>query len=395
MKILVVNCGSSSLKYQIFDIEQGSFNLLAKGSATRIGIEGSIIEHKPSGKEECSIKKPLKNHKEAMLAIEPLLTDDKYGVLEDISEINGIGHRVVHGGEVFKSSVVIDEDVIRDIDKLSKFAPLHNPANLTGIQTCRQLMDAPNVAVFDTAVHQTMPAKAFMYGLPLEYYKNKGIRKYGFHGTSHDFVSAEAAKLIGKPFEQCRIITCHLGNGSSITAFKDGKVQDTSMGLTPLQGVLMGTRCGDVDPAAVLSVMQSDGIMPKQMDEILNKKSGLLGLAGSSDLRDVMNMAEQGNQDAKNAVEILVYSIQKYIGSYLASLGGADAVVFTAGIGENNPIIRDNVLSCFGFAGIKVDKSKNVAGEKVFSTDDSKVKALLIPTNEELMIAMDTYKMIS
>ncbi|MGE4286440.1 MAG: acetate/propionate family kinase [Phycisphaerae bacterium] len=394
MNILVINCGSSSLKYQVFHVTGGKFNLLAKGSAERIGIDGSEIKHQPTGKDGCVITAPLKDHKEAMLAIEPLLTDEKVGVLSSVSEINGIGHRVVHGGEVFKSSVIIDDAAIEAIDELSKFAPLHNPANLTGIYTCRQLIDTPNVAVFDTAVHQTMPAKAYMYGLPIEYYKEDGIRKYGFHGTSHEYVSREAAKVLGKPYEECRIITCHLGNGSSITAFENGKVIDTSMGLTPLEGLIMGTRCGDIDPAAVLSIMQNHNITASDMDTILNKKSGLLGLTGTSDLRDIIEMAKNGNDDARLAVDMLIYRIQKYIGSYLAALNGADAIVFTAGIGENNPMIRSRAMQAFAFAGVEVDETKNQAKDVIFSTADSKIAAMLIPTNEELMIAMDTYKLI-
>ncbi len=271
MKILVINSGSSSLKYQLFNIVDEKFEILAKGLAERIGLEGSQITHQPKGKEKVLIKKELADHKAAMETIEPILTNSVYGVIEDISEINGIGHRVVHGGEVFNHSVVVTEQMLEKMKELSKFAPLHNPPNILGIETCMALLNVPNVAVFDTAVHQTMPKKAYMYGLPLKYYKQDGIRKYGFHGTSHEYVSKQAAKTLGKPFEKCKIIVCHLGNGSSITAFKDGKVVDTSMGLTPLEGLVMGTRCGDIDPAAVLWIMDQYNISPKEMDDMLNK----------------------------------------------------------------------------------------------------------------------------
>ena len=394
MKILVINCGSSSLKYQLFNIEE-KFEILAKGLVERIGLEGSKITHQPIGKDKIVIEKDLADHKAAMENIEPILTDAEHGVIKDISEINGIGHRVLHGAEIFKKSVTITDEVLTQIKKLVKFGPLHMPPNITGIEICQQLLNVPNVAVFDTAVHQTMPKKAYMYGLPLKYYKNDGIRKYGFHGTSHDYVSRETAKVLGKPLEDCKIIVCHLGNGSSITAFKDGKVADTSMGLTPLEGLVMGTRCGDIDPAAVLWIMDEYNISPKDMDDMLNKKSGLLALGGSSDLRDVLASAQKGDKDADAAVEILIYRIQKYIGSYLASLNGADAVVFTAGIGENNSFIRERVLECFEFAGIKVDKQKNEAKETIFSTEDSTIKAVMLPTDEEYMIAKDTYSLIT
>ena len=393
MKILVINSGSSSLKYQLFNVD-GKFEMLAKGLVERIGLDGSKITHQPTGKDKVVIEKDLANHKEAMENIEPILTDSNYGVIKEISEINGVGHRVLHGAEMFTKPVLVTDETMSEIKKLVKFGPLHMPANITGIEICQQLLDVPNVAVFDTAVHQSMPKKAYRYGIPLKYYKEDGIRKYGFHGTSHDYVSVEAAKVLGKPLSECKIITCHLGNGSSITAFENGKVVDTSMGLTPLEGLIMGTRCGDIDPAAVLSIMQTHNIPADKMDSILNKESGLQGLAGSSDLRDVMAMADKGDEDAKTAVEMLVYRIQKYVGSYLATLNGADAIVFTAGIGENNVHIRADILAQFEFAGIKVDAKKNEAKETIFSTDDSKIKALLIPTDEELMIAMDTYELI-
>lgn len=395
MKILVINCGSSSLKYQLFNINE-EYELIAKGLVERIGLKGSKITHKPVGKDEVEIEKDLPDHKAAMENIEPILTDADHGVLKDISEINGVGHRVLHGAEIFKSSVVVDDDTLETIRSLVKFGPLHMPANITGIETCQQLLPGvPNVAVFDTAVHQSMPPKAFMYGLPIEYYENDRIRRYGFHGTSHDYVSQEAARLLGKDLKDIKLITCHIGNGSSITAFKDGKVVDTSMGLTPQEGLIMGTRCGDIDSAAVLAVMEQYNISPADMDTVLNKKSGLLGLTGKADMRDVLKLADQGDENAKNAIEIFVYRIQKYIGAYSASLNGADAIVFTAGIGENNAYLREKILSNFDYLGVEFDKQRNDANETFLTTDDSKVKALLIRTNEELMIAKDTFKLIS
>ncbi len=394
MKILVINCGSSSLKYRIYNVDDG-FEVLAKGLVERIGLAGSKITHEPAGKDKVVIERDLADHKAAMETIEPILTNSDYGVLDSITEINGIGHRVVHGGEVFSHSVMVDSENIKQMKDLSKFAPLHNPPNITGIESCMEMLDVPNVAVFDTAIHQSMPKKAYMYGLPLKYYKEDGIRRYGFHGTSHDYISRQAAKELGKPLEECKIIVCHLGNGSSITAFKNGKVMDTSMGLTPLQGLIMGTRCGDVDAAAILWIMQEYNISPEKMDSILNKESGLLAIGGSSDLRDVYSFAEKGDKDAETAVEMLVYQIQKYIGSYLASMDGADAIVFTAGIGENNILIRQRVLENFGYAGVKIDKQKNENKETIFSTDDSKIKAMVIPTDEEYMIAKDTCVLIA
>ncbi len=394
MKILVINSGSSSLKYQVVDFSE-KFDVLAKGLVERIGLPGSKITHKASSKDTVIIEHDLPDHTAAMQQIEPILTNADYGVLSSMSEIGGIGHRVVHGGEFFNHSVIITNEMIVKMKELSKFAPLHNPPNILGIESCMKLMSVPNVAVFDTAVHQSMPKKAYMYGLPLKYYKEDGIRKYGFHGTSHDYVSRKTAKILGKPLSECKIIVCHLGNGSSITAFKDGRVVDTSMGLTPLEGLVMGTRCGDIDPAAILWIMGEYNMSPKEMDDMLNKKSGLLALGGSSDLRDVLTFADKGNEDAKAAVDILIYRIQKYIGSYLAAMDGADAIVFTAGIGENNAFIRERVLEVFSFAGLKVDKKKNDNKETIFSTDDSKINAMMVPTDEEYMIAKDTYSLIT
>ncbi len=394
MKILVINCGSSSIKYQIFKVN-GEYELLAKGLVERIGLKNSLIKHTTVGKETVTFETDLPDHKTAMDNIEPILTNPEYGVLSDISEIDGVGHRVVHGGEVFKGSVVIDDDSLDKIRDLIPFAPLHNPPNIIGIESCQQaLPGVPNVAVFDTAIHQTMPPKAYMYALPIDYYKKDGIRRYGFHGTSHEYVSAKAAEVLGKKLEDIKVITCHLGNGSSITAFDKGKVVDTSMGLTPLEGLLMGTRSGDLDPAIVLTIMKKYNLSPEEMDDILNKKSGLKGLTGKADMRDVLALAKDGDRDAEIAVEVFVYRIQKYIGAYTAALSGVDAIVFTAGIGENNPYLRERILSNFGYLGLSVDSKKNDANEITISTEDSKVAALLISTNEELMIAKDTYELI-
>jgi acetate kinase len=395
MIILVINCGSSSIKYQVFNIEADNYSLLAKGIAERIGENGSFIKHTKTGDETVRIEKHLENHKETMQAIQPLLTDPVHGVIKGMNEIEGIGHRVVQGGEKFTASTIINDEVLETIRDMSKFAPLHNPHNVTGIVSCQQVLpDTPNVAVFDTAIHQTMPPKAYMYAIPLKYYKEGGIRRYGFHGTSHGYVSKEAAKVLGKPLEECKIITCHIGNGGSITAFDHGKVVDTSMGLTPLEGIVMGTRCGDIDPAAVLYLQDHYGLTAKQTDDILNKESGLKGLTGTPDMRDVLKMAKTGNQDAVNALAIYRYRIRKYIGAYLAALNGADAIVFTAGVGENNDTLRFDILNNMEYCGIKIDRDRNLAAETVISADDSKIKIMVIPTNEELVIARDTYRIL-
>lgn len=395
MKILVINCGSSSIKYQVFEINQ-DYQLLAKGLIERIGIEGSLIKHTVTGSDAVTIEKPISDHKQAMLELEKVLTDPEHGIIKDISEIDGVGHRVVHGGEKFKRSRLINEDVLNAIEENCVLAPLHNPPNITGIQVCQSLMgDTPNVAVFDTAIHQTMPKQSYLYGLPMELYKKHGIRKYGFHGTSHGYVAKQAAKIINKPFDQLKIITCHIGNGGSITAFLNGQVVDTSMGLTPLEGIVMGTRCGDLDPAVVLYLQETLGLSLQETNDLLNKKSGLLGLCGHSDMRDIENAIEAGDENAKIAVDVFTYRLVKYVGSYIAAMNGADAIVFTAGIGEHNPWLREKVVSHFEYMGAKVDTKKNDANEPIFSTDDSSVYAMLIPTNEELVIAQDTYEVIA
>lgn len=394
MKILVINCGSSSIKYQLFEINQ-TYELLAKGVAERIGIKDSFLKHQTIGKDEVVFNDDLSDHKAAMMAIDRALTDSKSGAIKELSEIDGVGHRVVHGGEKFKKSTLIDHNVLKAIEENCALAPLHNPPNITGITVCQSLLgDTPNIAVFDTAIHQTMPKKAYLYGLPIDLYKKYGIRRYGFHGTSHGFVAKEAAKLASRPFENMRIITCHIGNGGSITAFENGKVVDTSMGLTPLEGIVMGTRCGDVDPAIVLYLMEVLKLSPKETNDLLNKKSGLIGLCGHSDMRDIANLIENGDESAKIAVEVFKYRITKYIGAYAAAMKGVDCIVFTAGIGEYNPWLREDILSHFEYLGLKVDSQKNKTNQRIFSTDDSKVLAMMIPTNEELVIAQDTYEII-
>jgi len=340
MKILVINAGSSSLKYQLFDMADRK--VLAKGLCERIGIDGSRLKHKPLNSDEIIIDKEMKNHAQAIQIVIEALTSPEYGVISDMSEISAVGHRVVHGGEFFKSSVVIDEDVKKAIEECVSLAPLHNPPNLIGIKACEEIMpNVKQVAVFDTAFHQTMPKKAFLYALPMEMYKKHKIRKYGFHGTSHKYVAQRAADILGKPIEELKIITCHLGNGSSVTAVDGGKSVDTSMGFTPLDGIIMGTRCGTIDPAIVEFIAQKEGISLSEVNDILNKKSGVLGISGiSSDFRDLENAANEGNEDAALALDMFAYSVTQYIGRYMAAMGGCDAIVFTAGIGENNSNMR-------------------------------------------------------
>jgi acetate kinase len=396
MLILVINCGSSSLKYQLFNIND-EYTLIAKGIADRIGLSsGWSITHKTIGKDEVVLERPLPDHRTALQAIGETLINPDHGAISDVKEIAGVGHRVVHGGEKFTRSILINESVLEAIRENAKLAPLHNPPNILGIEVCQQaLPGVPNVAVFDTAIHQTMPKRAYLYGLPIELYQKHGIRKYGFHGTSHGYVARQAAALMGRSFEQCKIITCHLGNGCSITAFLHGKSIDTSMGLTPLEGVVMGTRCGDLDPAVVLYLMEMLGISLQDTNDLLNKKSGLKGLCGKADMRDIVKLADQGDANAQTAIEVFIYRIQKYIGAYAAALNGTDAIVFTAGIGENSSYLRQEVLSKFGYMGIKIDPTKNKLNEPIFSTPDSKVFAMTIKTNEELVIARETHEIIT
>lgn len=391
MKILVVNCGSSSLKYQLIDME--TEEVMAKGYLERIGIDGSFLTHR-IGEQKYKIEKNIKDHAEGMeLVIEQLLHKD-YGVISSLDEIDAIGHRIVHGGDKFTKSVLVDDEVVKGIEDAIKFAPLHNPAHLQGIYACqKELPGKPNVVVFDTAFHQTMPEKAYIYPIPYEYYEKYKIRKYGAHGTSHKFVSHRVAELMNKPIEDLKIISCHLGQGASLCAIKDGKCADTSMGLTPLGGIPMGTRSGDLDPSVVTFLMEKENISPAEMETLLNKKSGKLGISGvSSDDRDVEAAANEGNERAKLAISNFVYQVAGYIGRYAAQMNGVDVITFEAGIGENGIAVRKGICEYLGFLGVKIDEEKNnCRGEEVeISTPDSKVKVYVVPTNEELMIARET-----
>ena len=392
VKVLVVNCGSSSLKYQLFNMTDES--VLAKGLVERIGIEGSILTHQPAGKPKVPLTADIKNHTIAIKMVLEALTDPEHGVVANINEIDAIGHRVVHGAEKFSDSVLITPAVMAALEEFVELAPLHNPPNISGIDACAEILpNVPQVGVFDTAFHQTMPPYAFLYGLPYEAYKKFGVRRYGFHGTSHKFVSQRAAEMMGNHMTSLRIITCHLGNGASIAAVKNGKSIDTSMGFTPLQGLVMGTRCGDIDPAIPPFLMRKEGMTTDEIDTYLNKKSGVLGLSGlSSDFRDLEDAADKGNERAKLAIDVFAYTVRKYIGSYVAAMGGVDAIVFTAGLGENSPRIRDQICNGLEFLGTRIDPAKNaVRGkEQEISVEGSKVKLFVIPTNEELMIARDT-----
>ncbi|MCL2323526.1 MAG: acetate kinase [Oscillospiraceae bacterium] len=396
MKILVINCGSSSLKYQLFEMDNEK--VLAKGIVERIGINGSVLTHKV-GSEKFIKETPMNNHTDAIKYVIEALVDKEHGVISHLSEINAVGHRVVHGGERYSKSAIVNDEVLSDLEDLSKLAPLHNPANIIGIKACRELMpNVPMVIVFDTSFHQTMPKNAYMYAIPYEIYEKYGVRKYGFHGTSHDYVAHKAAEFLGKNIEDLKIITCHLGNGSSLCAVDGGKSIDTSMGFTPLEGIAMGTRSGDIDPAVIPFLVKETG---KDIDEILNilnKQSGVLGLSGvSSDFRDIEAAKDEGNERAKLALEVFCYRVKKYIGAYIAALGGIDVIVFTAGVGENGPYTRKECCRGLEFLGIKLDDELNkVRGElKEISTEDSKVKVLVVPTDEELMIARDTKALTS
>jgi acetate kinase len=397
MKILVINCGSSSLKYQLIDMQNEE--VIAKGLAERIGIEGSILKHQPKDSEKITIERPMPTHKEALQTLVDALTDKTYGVIKSMNEISAVGHRVVHAGEKFACSVVLNEAVMNALKECIDVAPLHNPPNIMGIEACRQIMpDVPMVGVFDTAFHQTMPKEAFIYAIPYEFYEKYKIRRYGFHGTSHKYVSERAAEMLGKPLSELKLITCHLGNGASVAAVKSGKSVETSMGFTPLEGLAMGTRCGDIDPAIVKFLAEKENLNAAGVDQILNKKSGVLGISGvSSDFRDIEEAAEKGNERAKLALSVYVHKVKKYIGAYAAVMNGVDAIIFTAGLGENSAEIRSAICKDMCFLGIELDEAKNkVRGkETVLSKDGSKVKVLLVPTNEELMIARDTKKLIS
>ena len=395
MKVLVINCGSSSLKYQLIDSETES--VLAKGLCERIGIDGALT-HQPAGKDKIKSTPAMPDHKTAIGIVIDQLTDKENGVVESLDEIGAVGHRIVHGGEKFTKSCLITDEVIKEVEECSVFAPLHNPAGLIGVRACQELMPGlPMVAVFDTAFHQTMPEKAFLYGIPRKYYDEDGIRRYGFHGTSHQFVSLETAKVLGKDIKDLKIIVCHLGNGASISASIGGKCVDTSMGLTPLEGLIMGTRSGDVDPAVVQYICNKENKTVDEVLNILNKKSGVLGISGvSSDFRDVTKAENEGNERAKAANEAFIYRVIKYIGAYVAAMNGVDAIAFTAGIGENNIKMRKDVCSSLTYLGVKLDEEKNnVRGEeRIISADDSKVQVLLVPTNEELAIARETLALV-
>ena len=391
MNVLVINCGSSSLKYQLIDSDTEA--VLAKGLCERIGIDGRLVYQKAGNDKEIT-EASMPTHKEAIQMVLEALTNEKTGAIKSLAEVNAIGHRIVHGGEKFASSAIITDEMIKAVEECNDLAPLHNPANLIGIRVCSELMpNVPQVGVFDTAFHQTMPAKAYLYGLPIEYYKNYKVRRYGFHGTSHSFVSKRAVEFLGLDKDNSKVIVCHLGNGSSISAVQNGKCVDTTMGLTPLEGVVMGTRSGSIDPAIVEYIAKKENLDLAGVMNVLNKKSGLQGMSGvSSDMRDLRAAAAEGNEDAKNAIEVLCYGIAKYVGGYVAAMNGVDAIVFTAGIGENVGMIREKVCSYLGFLGVTIDAKANEAmGEEVvISGADSKVKVAVIPTNEELAICRDT-----
>lgn len=392
MKVLVVNCGSSSLKYQLFDMTDES--VLAKGLVERIGIDGSVLTHQPADKDKTIINADIKNHSIAIKMVVDALINPEHGVITSMQEITAVGHRVVHGAEKFASSVLITPEVMQALEECIEMAPLHNPPNILGINACAELMPGvAQVGVFDTAFHQTMPKKAYIYGLPYEAYEKHRVRRYGFHGTSHKFVSQSVAELMGKDVSELKIVTCHLGNGSSVAAVKNGQVIDTSMGFTPLEGLVMGTRCGDVDPAVLPFIMKKEGFSVEDIDNYINKKSGVLGISGvSSDFRDIEGAAEDGNERAQLALDIFAYRVRKYIGSYVAAMGGVDAIVFTAGLGENSISMREMIAEGLEFLGTKICKERNnVRGKsREISAEGSQVKVFIVPTNEELMIARDT-----
>lgn len=397
MKILVINCGSSPLKFQLIDSETEA--VIAKGLCERIGMDGSQLIYTPAGGEKQVTVSPMEDHKKAVSLVIGALTDEKTGVLSSLSEIDAVGHRLVHGGEKFASSTLISEEVIAAITECNDLAPLHNPANLIGIRACQELMPGvPQAGVFDTAFHQTMPEEAYLYGIPYEYYEKYRIRRYGFHGTSHSFVSKRAARMLGKAYEDAKIIVCHLGNGASVSAVKNGKCVDTSMGLTPLEGLMMGTRSGDIDPAIIEFLAHKEGMGIDDIMSILNKKSGMYGLSGylSSDSRDLHAACEEGKPEGIRTVKTYCYRVAKYIGAYTAAMNGVDAICFTAGIGENSPETREAVCEYLGYLGIAIDADQNKKrGEDVvISTADSKVKVMVIPTNEELAIARETAALV-
>ena len=397
MKILVINCGSSSLKFQLIDSETEA--VAAKGLCERIGMEGSKLIYTPAGGKKQETESPMEDHKKAVSLVIGALTDKETGVLTSLSEIDAVGHRLVHGGEKFASSTLINEEVIAAITECNDLAPLHNPANLIGIHACQELMPGvPQAGVFDTAFHQTMPEEAYLYGIPYEYYEKYRIRRYGFHGTSHSFVSKRAAEMLGKDYGDAKIIVCHLGNGASVSAVKNGKCVDTSMGLTPLEGLMMGTRSGDIDPAIIEFLAHKEDLSIDEIMSILNKKSGMYGLSGylSSDSRDLHSACEEGKPEGIRTIRTYCYRVAKYIGAYAAAMNGVDAICFTAGIGENSPETREAVCEYLGYLGITIDAEQNKKrGEDVvISTADSRVKVMVIPTNEELAIARETAALV-
>ena len=397
MKILVLNCGSSSVKYKLIALADNSQDILAEGGVEKIGLPDSFLKFKFNG-EKVTIATSMPNHNVAIRIILDNLTSEKYGCIKDFNEIDAVGHRVVHGGEKFNKSVLITDEVIAKVKECYDLAPLHNPVNIAGIEAITDILpNVPQVGVFDTAFHQTMPAHAYMYALPYEDYEKYGVRRYGFHGTSHRYVARRACDFLGLDYENQRIITCHIGNGGSITAVKDGVSIDTSMGLTPVEGLMMGTRCGDVDPAALLYIQQKEGLDAEGMQALINKKSGVLGISGlSSDMRDIENAIEQGNERAKLALDMYEYRIIKYVGAYTAALGGVDVIVFTAGVGENQIATRERVCKQLAYLGIDFDSDKNnCRGEEVeISRPKSKVRVVVIPTDEEYMIARDTQAIV-
>ncbi len=397
MNILVINCGSSSLKFQMINSE--TEQCIAKGLCERIGIEGSMITYAPAGGEKEKTVTPMPDHTEAIRLVLEALTNEKTGVVKSLDEIGAVGHRIVHGGEKFAESTIITDEVMAAIEECNDLAPLHNPANLIGINACKKLMPGtPMVGVFDTAFHQTMPEEAYMYGLPYEYYKNYKIRRYGFHGTSHSYVSKRAAELLGRKYEDLKIIVCHLGNGASVSAVKNGKCVDTSMGLTPLEGLIMGTRCGDIDPAIIEFLAHKEGKNIDEIMSVLNKKSGVLGLSDnlSSDFRDLEAGYEKNDPNAIRTLKTYCYRVAKYIGAYAAAMNGVDAICFTAGIGENGPLVRTLVCGYLGYLGVTLDEETNQkkGEEVVISTSDSTTTVLAVPTNEELAIARETVRLV-
>lgn len=397
MNVLVINCGSSSLKYQLIDSE--SEKVLAKGLCERIGIDGSAIIHEPAGREKVKTEIDMPNHTVAVQLVIEKLTDASVGVISSLKEIGAVGHRIVHGGENFSEATVLNAEVLKEVESCNDLAPLHNPANLIGIRSCMEIMpDVPMVGVFDTAFHQTMPKKAYLYGIPYEYYEKYRIRRYGFHGTSHDYVSKRAAKILGKDRKDLKIIVCHLGNGASISAVDHGTCVDTSMGLTPLEGLIMGTRSGDIDPAIVGFLAEKEGITADDVVSILNKKSGVLGLSSglSSDFRDLAEASANGNEQATTALHTYAYRVAKYIGSYTAAMGGVDIIVFTAGVGENNAAVREEIAGYLGYLGTSIDAEKNkIRGEEVIlSKPEDQVTLMIVPTNEELAIARETVRLV-